>query len=113
MYQLYGIKNCDTVKKAIKKLDTSKVSFTFFDFKKGALDEKILLKWKKSFGDWPVNQRGRTYRQLKEEFESASNSEKIKLILENTSLVKRPVLIKNNSVICFGYDEETYNTLES
>lgn len=112
MYYVYGIKNCDTVKKALKKLDQMKVTYEFCDFKKGTLNSKLVKDWKKQLGDFPVNPKGRVYKQLKEEFESASSNEKVNLILENTSMVKRPVLIKDNKIICLGFDEEKYQGLK-
>ena len=112
MYQLYGIANCDTVKKARKKLESLGVEFEFVDFKKQAPSQVIIKRWKKAFGgEWPLNKKGRTYRQLKDEIESMSASEMPAYIAENTSLIKRPVLEKDGKVLSFGYDEEVLNSL--
>lgn len=112
MYLLYGIPNCDTVKKAKKSLEQRGVEFEFVNLKKESPSKALLERWKKAFdGQWPINKKGRTYRQLKEEIESMSDKELVGLITENTSLIKRPVLEKNGKVVCFGYDEDTFNRL--
>jgi len=109
MIKMYGIPNCDTVKKARKDLDSKGIDYEFVDFKKVGVDKTSIERWKKFLGDWPVNKRGRTFRQFKEAFESGTDAAKIKLITENTSLIKRPVLEKGKSVLCLGYDVEVYN----
>ncbi|MCO4794192.1 MAG: Spx/MgsR family RNA polymerase-binding regulatory protein [Bacteriovoracaceae bacterium] len=111
MIKLYGIPNCDTVKKAKKHLESIGVEFDFVNFKKDGVEKASIERWKKFLGEWPVNKRGRTFKQFKDEFESASDSVKIKLIQENTSLIKRPVLEKGKSVMCLGFDLDVYNKL--
>ncbi len=111
MIKMYGIPNCDTVKKARKFLDENKIEFEFVDFKKVAPTEKEIKTWKKTFGDWPVNKRGTTFRKLKEEFESANDKEIVKLISENSSVIKRPILEENGTAICFGFDKEAFENL--
>ena len=61
MYHLYGISNCDTVKKAKKHLEKKDIEFQFHDFKKNILTRELLERWKKFQGDWPVNSRGRIF----------------------------------------------------
>ena len=109
MIKLYGIKNCDTVKKAVKFLNASDISYDFVDFKKYELVEKDILKWKKSFGDWPVNKKGRTFKQIKDEFEQSNDDKKISLIISNTSSIKRPILEKSGKKTLFGFDESEYS----
>jgi arsenate reductase (glutaredoxin) len=111
MYHLYGIPNCDTVKKAKKHLEKQKLEFEFHDFKKNILTKDLLKKWKSHHGEWPINPRGRTFKQLKDEYENANDAQKIKLILSNTSLVKRPILEKEGKVLLLGYDIDFYDKL--
>lgn len=111
MYKLYGIKNCDTVKKALKALDKAAVEYTFIDFKQQAPSLKEIKRWKQAFGDWPVNQRGRTFREHKELFKQATDAQKVDLIQQYTSIIKRPVLELNDQVLCFGFDAEFYSKL--
>lgn len=110
MFKLYGIKNCDTVKKAVKSLDSNKVDFEFIDFKKNPPEADDILRWKGVFKDWPLNKRGRTYRALADKFEKASEDQIIKLIQENTSVIKRPIL-ENSDDIFFGFDQDYYEGL--
>lgn len=106
--KMYGIPNCDTVKKARSFLEKKKIEFEFIDFKKSPPTKEQVLKWKESFGEWPVNKKGPTFRKVKELFEAASEVGKMKLILENTSMIKRPILEVRSQKILFGFDEEEY-----
>lgn len=111
MYTMYGIKNCDTVKKAMKELESKKVNFDFFDFKKEIPSKEKILEWKKSMGEWPVNTKGRTYKMIHDDFESATDAGKIKLIMDNLSALKRPILEAKGKVVCFGFDKNIYSEL--
>ena len=111
--KIYGIPNCDTVKKAIKFLNNKDIEFEFINFKKNIPTKKEIMNWKKSFNDWPVNKKGRTYKQLSESFESSSNEQKIALIQENTSLIKRPIIEYSNGTVLFGFNEKELDQLLS
>ena len=112
MYKIYGIPNCNTVKKALTHLDKNKISYEFINFKKEAPTKKLLQEWKTAFGDWPVNKKGPTYRKIKDEFEAASAAQKYKILIETTSAIKRPILTKAGKVKCFGYDEDSYSKIK-
>ena len=112
MYKLCGIPNCNTVKKAMNHLDSAKISYEFINFKKQVPTKKNITDWKKAFGDWPANKKGPTFRKIKEDFEAADASGKKEILIENTSAIKRPILLKNDVAIHFGYDEEFYNTVK-
>ena len=90
--KVYGIKNCDTVKKALKFLNESELEYEFIDFKKVSPTVSDIKRWKKSLGELPVNKRGTTFRKIKEEFESATEAQKIQLLVDNSSAIKRPVV---------------------
>ena len=111
MYKIYGIPNCNTVKKALTHLDNKGLEYEFINFKKQAPTKSLIKDWKDAFGDWPVNKKGPTYRKIKEEFENAKAPEKYKLLEVTTSAIKRPILTKNEKVIHFGYDDAVYNEL--
>lgn len=111
MITMYGIPNCDTVKKAKKALEERDVEFEFINFKKVDPTKKNITDWKKFLGEWPINKRGTTFRKLKEEFESANDSQTLKLIIENSSVIKRPILEKNGKVLCLGLDKEVIEKL--
>ena len=91
---LFGIKNCDTIKKARKWLDAHNIEFQFHDFRKDGLTEAQLDLLIESLG-WEIllNKRGTTWRQLsnaiKENIDAASARS---LMLENPAIIKRPVL---------------------
>ncbi len=112
--KLYGIPNCNTVKKARTWLDEHGVSYTFHDFKKQGIDAATLTSWL-SQTPWEklVNRAGMTWRGLSEETKSAvtDNASAMKLMIEKTSVIKRPVLIKEDKIICLGFDETTYGKL--
>jgi arsenate reductase len=112
MYTVYGIPNCNTVKKALTHLDKRKIAYEFINFKKTPPTQKLLKQWKDAFGDWPVNKKGPTFRKIKENFEAASAAQKYKILTESSSAIKRPILVKKDKVICFGYDEENYEKIK-
>jgi len=94
MTTIYGIKNCDTMKKAMKWLTDNGVEFEFYDFKKQGLEQSQLETWVKQVG-WEtlVNRRGTTWRKLPEnDREDVDEHKAITLMLANLSLIKRPVL---------------------
>jgi arsenate reductase len=92
---LYGIPNCDTVKKARTWLLAHNVDFTFHDFKKQGLDRATAAAWLEQ-RDWEVlvNRKGTTWRNLTDEQKAAvvDKASALELMLANTSVIKRPVL---------------------
>lgn len=112
MYTIYGIPNCNTVKKALTHLDELKIEYTFVNFKKQPPTKGQIKQWKKSFGDWPVNKKGPTYRKIKDLFESATPEQKLEILISNTSAIKRPILQRGNDTIGLGYDPELYDNLQ-
>jgi arsenate reductase (glutaredoxin) len=106
--KLYGIKNCDTVKKARKWLDENGVDYQFHDFKKDGLDDPLLSSWEKALG-WEalINRRGTTWRKLPEEVRDTISAQTAHAImLENPSIIKRPVVESANEVrVGFNADE--------
>lgn len=111
MYKIFGIPNCDTVKKARTWLEKKNVTTEFVDFKKYRPTEDDIERWSKVFGGLPVNTKGVTYKKHKEEFEKLSPKAQIKFIQENTSMIKRPILEKNGKVLSFGFEEENYKSV--
>ena len=109
MYKMYGIKNCSTVIKAMNFLEDESIEFEFVDFKKYSPSKSDIDRWMKTFGDWPVNKNGRTFKQNKESFEGASDANKYELISEKSSMIKRPILEKDGKPIVFGFNEDDYS----
>ena len=109
---LYGIKNCDTVKKARKWLDAHGIDYRFHDFRADGLDEAMLRSWVSELG-WEtlVNRRGTTWRQLPAQVrEAIDEASAIALVLEHPALIKRPVLDLGNRRVV-GFSEQTYADL--
>ncbi len=109
MTKLYGIKNCDTVKKSIKWLEQNKVEFTFHDFKKDGLSPGLLTSFvEKSSWDVLLNKRSTTFRNLPKEIKDNLTEEVMfKAVLEQPTLLKRPILINDNAT-CVGFKEDNY-----
>ena len=93
---IYGIKSCSTMKKAFTKLDELGVNYDFHDYKKQGIDKESVQRWVDALGiDKVLNKRGTTWRKLDEEQKQAADSnmdKAIDLLVENTSMIKRPIL---------------------
>ncbi|MCS5592088.1 MAG: arsenate reductase [Gammaproteobacteria bacterium] len=102
---VYGIKNCDTVIKACKYLDAQAVNYQFVDFRKNPLSSAMLGEWIKIIGwDALLNKRSTTYRNLSE---TQKNNVTVELLIEQPTLIKRPVLTSGTSVLV-GFKELSY-----
>ena len=112
MATIYGIKNCDTMKKAFKWLDEKGVEYDFHDYKKNGVDEKILKKAVKKFSwEQVLNRKGMTWRKLPKDVQSTMYEKKaIVIALENPSIIKRPLLIHNEEMV-LGFNPETYEKM--
>lgn len=108
MLKLFGIPNCDTVKKARTYLEKKKLDYEFVDFKKTPPSAEDILRWEEAFESLPVNTKGVTYKKFKEEYESLTPKNKIQFLTKNTSMIKRPILEKKGKVLAFGFDEANY-----
>lgn len=108
MYKLYGIPNCDTVKKARSFLDKNGLPVNFIDFKKIPPSTADISRWSTSFGGLPVNTKGLTYKKHKDEFEALNEKGKVAFLQNHTSMIKRPILEKDGKVVAFGFDEDSY-----
>ncbi len=111
---VYGIKNCNTVKAALDWLKKNKVAFDFHDYKAKGVTEELLKSWSKQVG-WEslVNKRGTTWRQLEESVQKKITNEAaaIQLMLEKTSVIKRPLIEEKGKVLTLGFDEPAYQKL--
>lgn len=109
---MYAIPNCDTVKKTRAFLDKKKVEYQFIDFKKTAPTTEQIKRWGEFFGELPVNKKGITYRKFKDEYEGLTPAQKIKFLIENNSMIKRPVLERDDKTIAIGFEEDFYKGLK-
>lgn len=108
MYKLFGIPNCNTVKNARQYLEKKKISYEFVDFKKHKPTVDDIKCWAHKFGSLPVNKSGLTFKKFKALYEPLSDSAKVKFLQENTSMMKRPILVKEDKVLAFGFSEDLY-----
>ena len=109
--RIYGIKNCDTMKKARAWLDAHRVSYEFHDYKSAGIDRKRLEGWAKNVGwEMLLNRSGMTFRKLPEKDKQGLTAAKaIALMLEQPSMIKRPVLEVGGKLVV-GFKPETYKT---
>ncbi|MBV1920879.1 MAG: ArsC family reductase [Pseudomonadales bacterium] len=106
---MYGIKNCDTIKKARKWLETEGVDYQFHDYKKESIQKDQLITWINQLG-WEVllNKRGTTWRKLPDDIKNnIDEASAISVMLENTSIIKRPVLDTGNTLLV-GFSADEY-----
>ncbi len=115
MLKVYGIPNCDTVKKTLTWLKEHKLAFEFHDYKKEGITSAKLKEWSKQVG-WEtiLNRKGTTWRNLDPVIQASITNEKaaIKLLVENTSSIKRAVIEKGDTVIAVGFDQEKYKSIK-
>ena len=110
--KLYGIPNCNTVKKARDWLDQRNIAVEFHDFKKHGLDAATAQAWLQQ-ADWVklINRSGLTWRGLPEQRKQSIHDATgaLALMLEKTSVIKRPLLEKNGKLLHIGFDEAAYS----
>ena len=107
---IYGIKNCDTMKKARAWLDKRGVDYAFHDYKAVGIDRERLERWSKKVG-WEVllNRAGTTFRKLPDkEKEGLTEKKAVALMLTQPSMIKRPVLELGGGRLMVGFKPETY-----
>ncbi|MFY0676336.1 MAG: ArsC family reductase [Neptuniibacter sp.] len=112
MITLYGIPNCDTIKKARKWLEANDCDYQFHDFRKDGLEEQQLKSWVAELG-WEVllNKRGTTWRQQPDDVkESIDETSAIELMLEHPAMIKRPVM-DTGAVRKVGFKDTEYAAL--
>jgi Spx/MgsR family transcriptional regulator len=108
---IYGIKNCDTMKKARAFLDKHKVDYAFHDYKAKGIDKAKLEGWAKKAG-WEtlLNRAGTTFRKLPDkDKESVTEKKAIALMLAQPSMIKRPVLELGGGKLLVGFKPEEYS----
>ena len=106
---IYGIKNCDTMKKARAWLDRAGVKYAFHDYKSAGIDKSHLERWSKAVG-WEtlLNRAGTTFRKLPDtDKEGLTAAKAIKLMLEQPSMIKRPVL-ETGKALLVGFKPDDY-----
>jgi len=109
MLKIYGIKNCDSIRKALKFFSVRNIPFEFIDFREKPVDEKTIRSWlEKSELKTLFNTRGTTYRTLKLKELDLDDASKIRWLAKENMLIKRPVIVLDKKVI-IGYNESEYS----
>jgi arsenate reductase len=112
MTTIFGIRNCDTMKKAFAWLEESGIGYDFHDYKKSGIDAATLARWENVLG-WEtlLNRRGTTWRKLDEATQASITRDKaLRLMQEQPSLIKRPVLEQGKTLLC-GFTPEAWQEL--
>ena len=107
---IYGIKNCDTMKKARDWLDAHGVAYTFHDYKASGIDRAYLERWSKKLG-WEkvLNRAGTTFKNLPDASkQDLTEAKAIALMLEQPSMIKRPVLDLGGGKLVLGFKPDIY-----
>lgn len=111
--KLYGIPNCDTVRKARKWLDAEAIPYTFHNYKKQGADKAVLAQACEVQGwETVLNRRGNTWRKLDDTTKESvtDTASAITLMMEQTSLIKRPIITHNGNIEV-GFNIEAWSTI--
>lgn len=111
MTQLYGIKNCDTIKKARRWLEDNNIDYGFHDYRVDGLDADLLQKFIAELG-WEalLNTRGTTWRKLDESLRASINNadSAAALMIEMPAIIKRPLLWTPGQPMLLGFSDSSY-----
>jgi arsenate reductase len=109
---IYGIKNCDTMKKTFQWFDKNGVAYTFHDYKKSGADAAVLKRAINLLGwETVINRKGTTWRGLPDGVrDSLDAASAARLALETPSVIKRPLIVAGNVVLA-GYDEAAFSKI--
>jgi len=111
MYTLYGIPNCDSVKKARTFLAANNIPYSFHDYKTEGISKTKLAQWCKQKG-WEniFNKNSSVFKELDDAAKEAvtDQSAAIKLMMEHTSIIKRPIITKDDTIVAIRFNEEEY-----
>jgi Spx/MgsR family transcriptional regulator len=109
--KVYGIPNCNTVKKALDWLKANNVAYEFHDFKKLGASAEKLKEWDSKAGyEKFMNKQGLTWKQLDQAVKDSikTKEDALQLLAQKTSMIKRPV-IEDGGFLFFGFDEAAYH----
>ncbi|MDO4896129.1 MAG: Spx/MgsR family RNA polymerase-binding regulatory protein [Moraxella sp.] len=111
MLTIYGIKNCNTMKKSFDFLRQKGVAYEFFDYKKSALSQDDFAKFVVTFGDKVINKQGTTYRKLDDTAKTVLSSGDVSamydIVKDNLGVLKRPIIM-GDDVALIGFDEQAW-----
>jgi len=106
MLTVYGIRQCDTCRKALAWLEQNAIEHRFHDFRADGLEPGLLRGWLDSeFSDRLINRRSTTWRQLGEEQRQAQGDALLHLLLQYPTLIKRPVFVRDR-IVAVGFQPQ-------
>ena len=108
---LYGLKNCDTCKKATKWLERFNVPYTFIDYRDNCQPAETLVEWAGQAGGWGalINKSSTTWRQLPDIRKTPGSDAEWKLLLkEYPQLIRRPVVVTDDGVVTQGFSDNGF-----
>ncbi len=110
--KIYGIKNCDTMKKAFRWLEDHEIEFEFHDYKKSGLPESLAKQWVKEIDlEQLINKRGTTWRKIDDAVkQNLTKSSAVELLVNNTSVIKRP-LLEVDGEYHLGFNADLYSEI--
>ncbi len=114
MIKVYGIKNCDTMKKAFTWLEKNHIDYSFHDYKKESIDAASIELWMKKIPQEKlINTKGPTYRKLTDDEKKSAMNPKtaIPLMISTTSMIKRPLVALGKEEYLLGFDEEVWKNV--
>jgi len=112
MIRIYGIKNCDTMKKAFAWCEANHISYEFHDYKKQGVPRERVVHWCRSLG-WQtlVNTKGPTWRKLSPEQQAiTTQGQAVALMMEFSSVIRRPVVENDSGQILVGFDPTRFDS---
>lgn len=112
MVRIYGIKNCDSMKKAFKWLDERGIPYEFHDYKKAGVPRERLVQWCKTLG-WKtlINTKGPTWRKLTpEQQDIGTQSKAVATMMEHSSVIRRPVVETAGGHLLVGFDPTMFES---
>lgn len=116
MLTVYGIPNCDTTTKTLKWLDKNKIVYKFHNYKTDGINKEILEHWCQQ-KDWAIlfNKRSTTWKTLTVTTQNkiTNATEAIKIMIEHNSIIKRPIITNNKTIVVVGFDENLLQKLKT
>ncbi|MDA9771576.1 ArsC family reductase [Emcibacteraceae bacterium] len=113
MIKIYGIKNCDTMKKAVKWMDANSIEYDFHDYRKDGISEDMVANFVSRLGlELVLNKRGTTWRKLPDDIkDNIDEAGAIKLMVENEAMIKRPIFDLGDE-LAIGFSKNDQAILE-
>ncbi|HTF82637.1 MAG TPA: arsenate reductase [Cytophagales bacterium] len=112
MYKIYGIPNCDTVKKSLNWLKAHNIPYEFHDYKKEGITKEKLEEWLRQYPwDEVLNRKSTTWKELTEEEKPKDANTAIQLMMQKTSVIKRPIVESQRKIMAIGFNEDNFKKL--